>query len=234
MSEVRKTLGGYARLMSDMQPILQTRRDWDRMIDSKTLKVYGIEWENIDGLLMAAVENKPVAAYMKPCTEEADVTIICDASAGGWAAVCVFRDGSYMSTAQRWNHDDHLSGRLTSSVTAEPAAAIKAVCWCVTSKHKVVRIITDHAPMVAAANASERSFALRCEKYEECLRRLKTLHPHSSFVWHFVPGKLNAADGGSRGEHESPSRQQIHETLNAAGALKYERGERKKRKSWMV
>ena len=84
---------------------------------------------------------------------------------------------------------------------------------------------------MAAAAASERSFAIKCEKYASCVQRLRQLFPWVTFRWWFVPGEKNVADGGSRGLLEAPNTDDIEIALAAAHPLIFEK--KRKRAEWM-
>ena len=133
---------------------------------------------------------------MAPCfPTQVPPTIISDASGDGWGAVFL-HDEQLRTFRGLWR------SHIFSSVIAEPRGCGLAVRQVMAlfgdSPPPHVLILTDHLPLVHAANSQ----APRAFPYNQLLLDLRTNFPSTIFSFSFLPGKCNLADGLSRGVDE--------------------------------
>ena len=150
-------------------------------------------WANILRWIHRAAANTP---RQLPTGEERpiDHLIFVDASALGWGAVIV-TNGQTSVISERW--PAHLLPFMTSSVSAEPEALVRAVLATCTAQTKRVLVVSDHQPLVFAAARPHR--AAIAWAYNHALLRLEKNLPDVQVSLEFVPGWLNIADKPSRG-----------------------------------
>jgi hypothetical protein len=146
------------------------------------------EWAKI------AAANVPVPVWLADSLEP-DFTIYTDASASGWGAVSISKNGSVLQLSQPWSQQDLASYDLQSSVQAEPLAIIYAVQALVPSHAKEVVIVTDHMPFVYAfASTFGRAWS-----YSMAVQYL--MSRRTRFQVRFIQGETNPADVLSRARH---------------------------------
>jgi hypothetical protein len=139
----------------------------------------------------------PLSLEIPPTPEVPDVDLIIDASSWGTGVVCA-KNGSTTLHSIPWSAAESraLATSSFASSRTEPCAAVRAAVACVPHSARLVRVNTDHEGLV---HASRRGHA-KSWAYNETLRRLRSLFPHTRFVFHFIPGKTNVtADWLSRG-----------------------------------
>jgi len=130
-----------------------------------------------------------------------------DASAYGWGAVHVRKDGTLHTAAEPWTPRDYQTWNLESSVSAEPLAIARALCRCITPNSEGVCIYTDHEPVVKALRTS----CARTYTYwvlQNALRSVAT-----PCVLRHIAGSLNPADGFSRGRLDADWSEVLGEAL---------------------
>jgi hypothetical protein len=147
-----------------------------------------IEWTKI------AAANVPVAVWLEDSLDP-DFTIYTDASATGWGAVSISKNGSVLQLSEPWSQKDLASYDLQSSVHAEPLAIVYAVQALVPSHAKDVVIFTDHMPFVYAFMST---FG-RAWSYSMAVQYL--MSRRTRFQVRFVQGETNPADVLSRARH---------------------------------
>ena len=138
-----------------------------------------------------AATNAPVAVWVEEM--EPEYTVYCDASATGWGAISITKEGSILQLAQQWTTEDVAQWNVFSSVAAEPLALRKAVAALIPRTARSVTVYTDHLPLVFAA---EKSFG-KAYAYSAAIQFLNSYHG-TTFVLKFVPGESNPADILSR------------------------------------
>ncbi len=152
------------------------------------VRVELIEWAKI------AAANMPVAVWLEDASDP-DFTIYTDASATGWGAVSISRNGSVLQLSEPWSAKDLASYDLRSSVHAEPLAIVHAVQALVPSHAANVVIFTDHLPFVYAFQST---FG-RAWSYSMAVQHL--MARRTRFQVRFVDGESNPADVLSRARH---------------------------------
>jgi len=167
---------------------LMTATHWDEWQRSAhdlpgTVIAEAASW--ITGLLEAA----PVPIWTE--RPPADATIIVDASEYGWGAICISATGVETVEA-RWTSDGH---RYDLSVVAEPRAIWQAMCRFVRPEWRTLVVVTDHEPMILAADA----LVPKAYEYTEVLRKTSLCYPALQAYYVHVAGSDNPSDGGSRG-----------------------------------
>jgi hypothetical protein len=127
----------------------------------------------------------------------ADLTIISDASAWGVGAVAVSATtGTAQTMSVPWSEADRIRINTESSVSAEPAGVLKALCrFLPPSFGGVVDVAVDHQPLVFAAEAGMP----RARVYAACLAEVAQRWPLATVRFFFVAGEDNPADPYSRG-----------------------------------
>lgn len=194
---IQNILKEYAGVMVETSHFLCPAH-WDRKMTARLR-----EGNAIATLLESLTMNLavPVVSQLDSC----ELTLVTDASAWGWAALAIrHSDGSVVTSGGPWSDDDRRFGRLQSSVTAEPLGILKGVISSVDGGTRSARILTDHQPLVCAAQTKGR---IVCEKYAECLARLDALYPTCTFVFAHVAGEVMGelgVDQASRGEQVVP------------------------------
>lgn len=123
-----------------------------------------------------------------------DVEIFTDASAWGWGATAM-RGGVAAQQSVPWTNAESSLWDCTSSVAAEPLALVNGVAANVRTSDRLVRLHTDHLPLVYALR---RGYG-KALSYNSCVVALQRLFPQARFVVEFVPGVSNPADRLSRG-----------------------------------
>ena len=135
-----------------------------------------------------ALNSTPVPLY-SPLPGAIPPTIISDASGEGWGALLVDAN-KLIPVSGKWRL------HIGSSVQAEPRGVVEAACALFPNgAPPVVSVMIDHLPLVYAAN----SLAPRAYTYNSALLSLQERFPSTRFVFSFLPGRLNLADGLSRG-----------------------------------
>jgi len=139
-------------------------------------------------------------------TPGADVILITDASAEGWACLSFFpATGTMLLLRQGW----YGQGRWDLSTVAEPSAVARALDWLDTpsGRHHLLRygqvtlkpriaLVTDHEPLVTGQSrwwSHNGGFSLN----PVLNRALQRMHDRGVTAFH-IPGALNPADGPSR------------------------------------
>ena len=141
-----------------------------------------LEW--IDEVL----DSAPVP-YFSSLPVPVPPTIVSDASGNGWGAILIDKE-RIAPIAGKWRV------HMGSSVQAEPQGVLEAaLALFPDGAPPVVSVLVDHLPLVYAAN----SLAPRAYSYNSALLELKDHFPSTRFVFSFLPGRLNLADGLSRG-----------------------------------
>ena len=184
-------------------PFFYAMRDYREMAASTS----NSEWQNTaDRLTNTAVSelrewisqcarNLPVPLTKLVDPSEVSLDIVCDASAWGVGAIA-WQDGQAREFARPWSAHESALMNLKSSVVAEPRAVQQAAIAFINPQFSgVVRIHTDHRPLVFAA---ARGYA-SCFWYNQLLINLKSIFPKTTFIFVFVPGAQNPADFLSRG-----------------------------------
>jgi hypothetical protein len=143
-----------------------------------------------------AAANIPTPVYTEPITPT--LTVYVDASATGWGALAI-EGASVRSVARPWGrHELPLAG---SSVFAEPAAVRYAAAYFVSpSRHKSVRILTDHMPLTFAWKKGHgHAFT-----YSHMIVFLQSFTRSTQITIDYIPGSINPADSLSRIQHTPP------------------------------
>ena len=185
--------------------------------------------------LQFSVSNAPVPVVN--VESEPDWTVITDASALGWSVISIcMKSGRIMQHRGVWG-PEHAHYDLRSSVTTESlciakAAEIIGAIPCVRSEGRNhVRVISDHA---GAVFALERGYAWAAA-YAYMLQVV--VAAGLAISCRFVPGVLNAADGGSRhADGPDATNQEIEVCIGAAVRTEDMAGRQKKRSEsevWM-
>lgn len=203
----RSAVKEYCRAMVDTTNF--ERRDWDRELPAHLFQVAAAA--SIEALLLVAKNNAPVPvsgrAHRAPF-----MTIVTDASATGWGAVALC-DETVTHRHGQWSVDDLRSGRLTSSVSAEPLGVLRACLSLLeVGASGTVVILTDHQGLVAAAGAG----FVWCDVYAETFSRLTELFPGVDFLFRWVDGERNLADSASRGAPVARSREEVIAALDGS------------------
>jgi hypothetical protein len=143
------------------------------------------DWANI------GATNEPTIAHRGDI--EIDATIYTDASALGWGAISVDKEGSVLQISRRWLPNEMMAWNLLSSVEAEPLAVCKAIAAFVTPKMRKVLILTDHQPLVFCAKKTfgrAAAYSHMCE-FLSCFADME-------FDFQHIAGAINPADYLSR------------------------------------
>jgi hypothetical protein len=132
------------------------------------------------------------------------LVLITDASASHWGTFAFDEEGHEGYTARLWTTADHATGFPQHSARAEPEAVLRAAYrWVRPTVHRVVHIVTDSSTAVGALGKGHSSSF----HVNSVCARLNETYPGVRFLFTHVPGKLNPADGISRGALE-PSAQE--------------------------
>ena len=142
-----------------------------------------------------------------------DAVVFVDASANAWGAVCV-EEGRVTTMAGPWQHPE----RMWSSVAAEPRAMWEAVRNCKHNRWRKIVIVTDHDPLVWAA---QRGYG-KAYEYNRTLLKLQSTRLEIDVV--FVPGSANPADEPSRGKSVN-----MQKVATALQMIRAETGEKRGR-----
>jgi hypothetical protein len=139
-----------------------------------------------------AATAPPTSLQVKP----PEFTIFTDASAWGVGAVAYATNGTAQTMSVPWSPADKLRINTDSSVSAEPAGVLKALCrFLPPSFEGAVDVAVDHQPLVFAAEAGMP----RARVYAACLAEVAQRWPRATIRFVFVAGANNPADPFSRG-----------------------------------
>jgi hypothetical protein len=140
--------------------------------------------------LAASAPSTPLA------TPVPELSIFTDASAWGAGAVAFAPNGTAQTMSVPWTEADRLHINTGSSVSAEPAGVLKALCrFLPPSFSGTVDVAVDHQPLVYAAAAG----LPRARVYAACLAEVAERWPQATIRFFFVAGEENPADPYSRG-----------------------------------
>jgi hypothetical protein len=182
------SLGDYYWPMTYLRRLHAEQAGWDdpaQPIDDNTLAILK-DWGD------ALLTNKPVQLKTGNVDRATVPTIIVDASAWGWGAICL--DGERTRIiSERWV-DEAERKKAEQSTYAEPTAALRAVYRLKLPTWNSVNVITDHSALFFVGN---KGFA-RTFVYNEVVRKIRATFPSCTF--YFVPGVKNPSDKISRGE----------------------------------
>jgi len=131
--------------------------------------------------------NSPTALWTEHQTDN-DAIIFVDASEEKWSATAVTAT-TVQTTSRKWPKVE------PSSVTAEPSAVWLALCRFVNPAWTNVIIVTDHLPMVFAA---DKGYA-KGYTYNQLLSKCHSAFPRLTCRFRFIPGKDHPSDEPSRG-----------------------------------
>jgi hypothetical protein len=145
--------------------------------------------------LQRAAHNVPVPVFIDG---EPEYTIYTDASAAGWGALCINKDGTMKTISCRWTTSALVGGNVQSSVYTEPLAARLAIAKFVPKGTKKVLVFTDHLPLVYS---TKKTFG-RAESYSQLSAFLEAYG--ADFVFEHISGLINPADCLSRHVGEPP------------------------------
>lgn len=133
-----------------------------------------------------------------------DLVIIVDASRWGWGAIAIDELGREMSAKHAWSLADQRAFDTGSSVRSEPEGVYRSCCRFIRpGHHKKVFIWSDSSASVGAFN-KQHSLSYFMNR---CIYKLQCAFPGVEFILRHVPGKLNPADRGSRGDDETTPEQ---------------------------
>jgi len=120
-----------------------------------------------------------------------EIEIQVDASAWGWGALIINKDGTTKTLQQQWPADFDAS----SSSVAEPMAAWLAICATATSSTRSILLRSDHANLVFAMKRGHS----HTWSYNECVRKIRHNFPSLKVISEHIAGIKNVvADKLSR------------------------------------
>jgi hypothetical protein len=159
-------------------------------------RITGVARAELEGWLRILRCNHQVALGTSVPADDApvDVEIFSDASAWGWGTTAL-RNGMPVQHAAPWSPTERARWDCSSSVAAEPLALVRSAAAVVRPGDRLVRIHTDHLPMV---HAFRRGYG-KAFAYNSAIVALMQLFPATQFLVVFVPGAANPADRLSRG-----------------------------------
>lgn len=144
--------------------------------------------------IAANIKNKPVDMSEPAPPEFPDLTLYVDASDYGWACMSVSNSSTVTRKAQ-WSEDDRKAYPVSSSVTSEPLAVVRAVHAVVPKRARYVKVFSDHIGLVYAGN---RGYG-KGETYNLMIQQLQREYPNVRFIFEHIPGDQNPVDKASRG-----------------------------------
>ena len=184
---LRVTIARFHWAMRFLSHVSSTELSFEHRVPPG-VRIELLEWAKI------AAANVPVAVWLEDSSEP-DFTIYTDASASGWGAVSISKNGSVLQLSEPWSQKDLAAYDLQSSVQAEPLAVVYAVQALVPAHAKEVVIYTDHLPFVFAFQSTfghAWSYSMAVQYLmSRCTR----------FQVRFVQGETNPADVLSRARH---------------------------------
>ena len=157
-------------------------------------RIVGYARHELENWLRILRCNHAVSLAEADETAVPDVELFSDASAWGWGTTAL-RHGITSQHSVPWSSTEKMRWDCTSSVAAEPLALVNSASATVRPSDRVVRIHTDHLPLV---HAFRKGYG-KALSYNSAIVELQSRFPHVQFVVVFVPGISNPADRLSRG-----------------------------------